>query len=247
MTQPPNRADFLHTLRVESARLAAVDVNHLPLHLPHIEGWTVHDVIGHTAWAHRWVDLNVHASLEAPPERAAVPEPPAGADVLTWFEDSARAVLQSLEAADPGTVVNTFTGPQPVAWWCRRLAHETSMHRWDAEAAISSPEPIDSDIARDGIDEILQIFVPARMQFETLAGQGETVHLHATDVADGEWVLTLGPDEVRWEHAHTKADVAARGPVSDLLLLLWGRLPPSRLETFGNTTLLDRWQQAATF
>lgn len=243
----PTRADHLHTVRVEAARLASIGPEHLSLELPHIEAWTVHDVIGHTGWVYRWVELLLHAAIDEPPLPSSVPEPPAGPDVLEWFDEAAGALFPTLEAADPEQLVTTFTGPQPTSWWCRRLAHETSMHRWDVEAAFTTPEPIDPGIARDGIEEVLEIFVPARMQFDTLAGQGETIHLHATDVDHGEWVLTLDAQEVRWEHAHTKADVAARARVSDLLLLLWGRIPPSRLELFGDSELLDRWQRAATF
>lgn len=241
------RAEYFHTLRVEAARLAGLDAEHLPLPLPHIEGWTVHNVVGHTGWVFRWVALTVEADEENPPHRADVPEPPAGPDVIEWFGESVRTVLGALESADPEKSVATFTGPQPASWWLRRMAHETSMHRWDAEAAITKPEPIDSDIARDGIDEIFEVFVPQRLQFDVLNGQGETIHLHATDVENGEWVATLGAEDVAWEHAHVKADVAAKGTVSDLLLLLWSRLPPSRLDTFGDARLLDRWQAAAKF
>ncbi len=241
------RADYLLALQTESARLAGIAPAQLNLALPHIEAWTVHNVIGHTAWVYRWVELLLQAPIDAPPRRSSVPEPPAGADVLHWFAEAAASLLSALDAATPDQMVTTFTGPQPASWWCRRLAHETAMHRWDAEAAFTTPEPIDAALALDGIDEVLEVFVPARMHFDVLAGQGETVHLHATDIEHGEWVLTFGADEVRWEHAHTKADVAARGPVSDLLLMLWGRIPPSRVELFGDSALLDRWQRAATF
>jgi predicted lipid carrier protein YhbT len=44
---------------------------------------------------------------------------------------------------------------------------------------------------------------------------------------------------VRREHA--KGDVAVRAPASDLLLFLWGRIPPDRLEVMGDTALLPRW------
>ena len=94
---------------------------------------------------------------------------------------------------------------------------------------------------------MLQVFVPHRMQFPVLAGNGETVHLHATDIEGGEWMLTYHPKSVEWERGHAKGDVAARGTMSDLLLLVWGRIPPSRLEVFGDATLIDRWQAAATF
>lgn len=241
------REMYLRAVRDEASRLAAVDADQLLLPLPHIDGWTVHNVVGHTGWVNRWVALTVDAELDDPPERALVPEPPAGPDVIPWFEESVRLVLGALETNDPDRQVSTFTGPQPVSWWTRRMAHETSMHRWDAEASFTSPEPIDSAMARDGIEEIFEIFAPARLQYETLQGNGETIHLHATDIDDGEWLVTLGAEKIEWERSHTKADVAAKGPVSDLLLLLWSRLPPSRLDTFGDASLLDRWQQAATF
>lgn len=241
------RDDYLHTLRNEASLLAELDPEHLTLPLPHIDGWTVHDVVGHTGWVCRWVSLSVTADPEDPPERALVPEPPAGADVIPWFEESVRLGLEALEATDADRLVPTFTGPQPASWWVRRMAHEVAMHRWDAQASYTSPEPIDPDIARDGIAEILEIFAPARLQFDLLQGSGETIHLHATDIDHGEWLLTLQADRIDWEAGHIKADVAAKGPVSDLLLLLWSRLPPSRLDTFGDATLLDRWQQAATF
>ena len=240
-------ADHQHLVSVELARLAGLKTEHLAAPIPHIEGWTVHNVVGHTGWVFRWVALTMAAEPDVAPQRADVPEPPAGPDVLAWFDESVRVVFEALETLDPERSVTTFTGPQSASWWLRRMAHETSMHRWDAEAAIASPEPIDADIARDGIDEIFEVFVPHRLQFDVLNGKGETIHLHATDVEDGEWVATLGADEVSWEHAHTKADVAAKGSVSDLLLLLWSRLPPSRLDTFGDASLLDRWQQAAKF
>lgn len=247
MTAALTREQYLETIRVEAGRLARLDPEHLLLPLPHIDAWTVHDVVGHTGWVHRWVTLTVAAPPDSPPQRSAVPEPPAGAEVLEWFAEASAGLLESLERLDPDADVATFIGPQKASWWCRRLAHETSMHRWDAESAFTTPEPLDADLARDGIEELFEVFVPNRMQWDALAGKGETIHLHATDAADGEWVLTLGTDSIACKRAHAKSDVAARGAMADLLLLLWSRLPPSRLEVFGDAGLLDRWQEAARF
>ena len=48
----------------------------------------------------------------------------------------------------------------------------------------------------------------------------------------------------RWPspREHAKGDVAARGTASDLLLFLWGRVPATALEVFGDAELLDRFQ-----
>ena len=242
-----NPSDYRHLLKVEVARLSQVEPAHLDLDLPHIKGWTVRSVVGHTGWVFRFARLAVEADPENPLSRSSVPEPPPGDDVIEWFTTGANDLQSVLDVADLEAVRPTFTGPQPALWWLRRLSHEVSVHRWDAESAFTSPAPIDARQARDGIDEILEVFAPQRMQFASLAGAGETVHLHATDIDDGEWLLTYGPDRIDWIHSHAKGDVAARGPISDLLLMLWGRIPPSRLEIFGDATLLDRWQEAATF
>ncbi len=240
-------ADYQHLFRVEAARLTQVDERDLRVEIPHLEGWTVQSVVGHTGWVYRFANMMLHADPDSPPNRGSVPEPPHGPEVIEWTAEGGHELEKTLSEIDLDSVHPTWTGPQPALWWLRRIAHEVSMHRWDAESATTTPDPIDARQAIDGIDEVLEIFAPNRMQFEVLGGNGETVHLHATDVDDGEWVVTYHPDRIEWEHAHAKSDVAARGSASDLLLLVWCRLPPSRLELFGDATLLDRWQTSAAF
>lgn len=240
-------AEHAHLISVELARLATVNPDHLGASLPHIEGWTVHNVIGHTGWICRYVDLALAADPDTPPARASVPEPPAGADVIAWFNEARSIIGQRLDTVDPSSIHPSWAGPWSAAQWMRRLANEASMHRWDAYAAFASPEPIDARLAADGIEEVFEVFAPQRLLFTELSAAGETMHLHATDIDDGEWTIEFTDDGLRWERSHSKADVAARGPVSDLLLLLWSRIPPSRLQLFGDATLLDRWQAAAKF
>lgn len=239
--------DHLHLLRVELARLTEVQANNLNDPIPHIDGWTVHSTIGHTGWVARYVTAALQATPQDPPSRSSIGEPPAGEDVLSWFNEAQTDLVKTMQEVDIDKPCPTFAGAQPASWWIRRLSHEASMHRWDAYSAFASPEPIDARLARDGVDEILQVFVPTRMLFEKLNGTGETLHLHATDIDDGEWMLHFGPESIEWERGHAKGDAAARGPVSDLLLLLWGRIPPSRVEIFGDADLLSRWQAAANF
>ena len=50
-----------------------------------------------------------------------------------------------------------------------------------------------------------------------------------------------------WERAHTKADVAVRGTTSDLLLVLWGRLPTETVDVLGDPAVFDRWRAATRF
>ena len=42
------------------------------------------------------------------------------------------------------------------------------------------------------------------------------------------------------EHGHAKCDAAVRGTAADLHLWLWGRVPPDRLEVFGDPAIAER-------
>ncbi len=239
-------------LTTETERIAGIDPDSLSRDVAHLEGWTVHSVVGHTGWLLRYIAKNLEASPDDAPPRSSVGEPPVGPDVLDWFAEGATALRTKLASVDLNELHPSWLGPQPASWWLRRVTHEVAMHRWDACSAAegtapAATAPIDTDLARDGIDEMLEVFAPNRLQFEVLGGSGETIHLHATDAPDGEWLMTLGPEAIDWSHGHAKGDVAARGAMSDLLLLVWSRLRADAVEVFGDATLIDRWQEAATF
>jgi hypothetical protein len=122
------------------------------------------------------------------------------------------------------------------------MAQETSVHRWDAVGG-----ELDAEMAVDGVDELLELFVP-RLPAERFADTTPaSLHLHATD-AEGEWMVHLGPDGVRFEHGHAKGDVALRGTAADLLLWVWNRVPADdRFEVFGDPTPLGSWRTAVVF
>lgn len=240
-------AEYRRLLNEEMERIATVSDSHLHLEIPHIEGWTVASVVGHIGWVIRYVTASLRAQPDQLPRRGDVADPPVGTDLVAWFRDGARELANAFDETPADTIVPTFTGPEPSRWWLRRLSHEMAIHRWDIQSAIGTATDIDPEQAADGIDEILEVFVPHRLSFETLAGTGEVMHLHATDLDHGEWLITLHPDRLDWTRGHAKGDVAARGPVSDLLLMMWSRTPPSRLALFGDPTILDRWQRAAAF
>jgi uncharacterized protein (TIGR03083 family) len=135
--------------------------------------------------------------------------------------------------------------PATVGFWQRRQAHETAMHRIDAEAAAGDVHPIDAELAADGIDEWLELVAHTPWR-QPPTGDGETLHFHCTDVT-GEWLLRLQPDGLEVEREHAKGDVAARGAASDLLCWLQGRGPIDLLEVFGDEMLLARWRDVTQF
>ena len=102
-------------------------------------------------------------------------------------------------------------------------------------------------VAADGIEEFLANLPSARRPSEHLASlpAGASLHLHATD-ADGEWLIRFAGDGgVEWSRGHAKATTAVRGPVAELLLFTYGRVPGTdpRLTVFGDPALLEAWQE----
>ena len=135
---------------------------------------------------------------------------------------------------------------QRAGFWPRRMAHETAVHRVDAEQAVGAAVgAIEPAFGVDGIDEILTIFVPA-LGADRSPGDGRTVHLHSTD-AEGEWLIRFDPDRIDVATGHAKGDAAVRGPAGDLLLWLWGRRPLDGLEVFGDPGAADALRAVTTF
>ena len=230
---------LVDTFRREADALGAVvpaDID-----VPTCPGWTLVDLYHHLGSVHRWmvaqIDTADPAVLQPPP---AVERPSDPDDLVDWLLDGADALADRLAGVGADHLTSSWFGPRPASFWARRAAHETAVHRWDAEAAVTSPQPFEPEQGVDIVDELLEVVVPRRIAREPWPDPPATIHLHATD-AEGEWMLHLDGPELRVERTHGKGDVAVRGAASDLALVLAGRVPVARLEVFGDAGLVDRW------
>jgi uncharacterized protein (TIGR03083 family) len=236
-TAPVSDIDYLAAVRADGDALAAAARRGLDPEVPGCPGWTVADLVLHTGMVHRHKLEIVRGRLARPP-RPWPPPAPDRRDLLGWYEQGLDELLTALDGTDPPTPVWTFHPPdQTAGFWRRRMAHETAVHRVDAESAHGEPAPLPAPLAVDGIDEVLDVFLVPFSQREAAGGGGEALHLQATD-AEGEWRLRLLPAGVQVDRGHAAADADARGTASDLLLFLWGRAPAARLETSGDPAAL---------
>lgn len=238
-------AVYLDHVRADGAALAAVarTTPHAPV--PSCPDWDMTGLVGHTGGVHRWVTEIVTTKATGRIRRRSGPEAPKEPDaVLAWFDAGLTGLLDVLGDADPDAPVwNWFDGrPAPTRFWHRRMAQETAVHRWDAQAAAGDPQPIDADLAVDGIDEFLG-FVARELPDQPIDGLKGSLHLHATDT-DGEWSIVLSPHGLEHRREHAKADAAVRGTASDLFLWLVGRLPvdSAGLDTFGDRAVVEAWK-----
>ncbi len=211
--------------------------------VPSCPGWDLEGLIEHCATVWTFVTGSIDAGERTDPAAVTRPDGP----VSRWHDEAFSTLTGVLESRRPDEPAWTWDPQhQSMSFWWRRMAQEATMHRWDAEAALGvTPTVIDPELAVDGIDELFDVYVRLRNP-TAFAGSGETVHLHATD-AHGEWVITRGGDGMTVERAHAKSDVAARASAHDLLLFVWGRIGYERLETFGDTSLLEDWRRLVRF
>ena len=201
-------------------------------------GWTVADLVYHVGEVHSFWRTIV-AERRSTPDGLAEPPRPADDALLGWYREGIDATVRVLRDADPAGAVWTWAPQQDVAFVRRRMAQETAVHRWDAEHAAGRDHAIDAPIAAGGIDEFLEFFVGrARRDADPVGG---SVHLHCTDT-DGEWVVRPSGDGRTFgvTREHAKGDAALRGAASDLLLLLWRRVPLDTVDVIGDAAVAAR-------
>src|SRR5205814_4624190 len=121
-------------------------------------GWTMARLVGHVGQVHQWAGEMVRTRSTEQLDFRSLSEPPEGDGLVPWFTEGVERVAASLEAAGVDVPVwNWGDAPKTSAFWFRRMAEETSVHRWDAEDAIGQAAPIDAGLAAEGIDELLPV------------------------------------------------------------------------------------------
>ena len=242
-------SDYLDAIGGNAARFAqAARRAGLEAPVPTCPDWTVADLVRHQGRVFRWISGMVEAGAQEFVNPKDLNEQAKTADPFPWLEEGAEQALAVLKGADPDAPVWNWLaqGPGPARFWWRRMAHETSVHRVDAEAAAGLESRVEpAELASDGIDEFLA-FVQLRNKPEALEALAGSFHFHTTDVA-GEWVVMFGDGAVTVTREHAKADVAVRGPASDLELFLYNRRGSDGLELFGDPAKVAAWNEIIRF
>jgi uncharacterized protein (TIGR03083 family) len=228
---------FLALLEQNGRRFAAAcEAAGFDARVPPCPDWNVDDLAWHLLGVLYFWRTIVGEQLDTW-EKVVEPTHPGRDVLLASFNDELDATLRTFREADLDAIVWTWTGPQKPSWHIRRMAQETAVHRWDAESAAGETTPIDAELASDGIDEFLEFFVGGPTGSEPVGG---TVHLHCTDVP-GEWLVRESSDGFEFTREHAKGDCAIRGAASDLLLVLWRRLPLSTVDVVGDEGVAARF------
>lgn len=223
MTREPTQDDLLDTVEREGIRAAsAVAGADHDRPVPGCPGLTAGETARHLGSVYRMVVTWIRTG-ERPSAWARQPDD--GESVEDYLRDGLRALLGELAAHPPSASCATWhPRDRTYGFWRRRMAHESTVHRTDVEAAIGRDlTPVPDDIALDGIDEVMGLWFTHRLAEKGVAGPR-----HATvAVRSGHraWVATMDPDGTSSVRAAdtAPADAVITGEPMELYLWLWGR------------------------
>jgi uncharacterized protein (TIGR03083 family) len=255
-------AAHIDALERDGALLAdAAAATGLTASVPTCPGWQVRDLVRHQAYVHRWAARHV---IERPPtviddgddEEAVLAGGPADAELIAAYQSGHAALIAALRAADPDLDCGTFLpAPSPLAFWARRQAHETAIHRYDAQSAAPGGAPTPgaafaAAFADDGIDELIMGFA-ARRRYR-LRGDGTcSLTVRADDTGNG-WQVRLADDVTTVARcdgtggAGGAGDCLLAGPAADIYAYLWNRSDPAAaaVTIAGDPAVLDVWRSS---
>lgn len=195
--------------------------------VPGCPGLTLGETVRHLGSVYRLVATWI-AQEERPADWRREPEP--GESAENYLRAGLESLLGPLGAAPPEQRCATWwPADTSYGFWRRRMAHETTVHRVDVQAAAGRDlGPVPPDVALDGIDEVLTLWFERRLGLLGVTGT------HRARVAvrsgDREWVVTTGDER----HGTTRlaagagpepVDARVSGPPQEMYLWLWGRVP----------------------
>ena len=231
---------------IDSAARRMVEVlERLPLntHVPTCPAWVIRDLVHHQGGIHRWAtrivaDQRTDRHWMDLDDLGGVPPDEV---LFDWFAEGARALTRALADAPDDLDCWTFIeASSPRVHWARRQAHETAIHRLDAEVLAHAQTPHAVDLAADGVDEYLMAFL-YRPRRGPRADVATSLAFAPTDTPE-RWTITFDAESYSSSREQSAADAIVRGAVSDIYAWVWNRPVHGRVEIDGDPAAAGRYQ-----
>jgi uncharacterized protein (TIGR03083 family) len=234
---------LLDVLDTEGDRLAASAGGSDPeLVVAHLPGMRLGEVVRHVGSVYRMV-LSWLRDGERPTRWQR--EPNDDQTTVGYLRVGLRAIVGELAAHDPDDGAPTWWAEhQTYGFWCRRLAHETTVHRADVQLAATTMliGDIPRDVALDGIDEILSLWFTHRLG---VLGVSElTSGRIAVRAGRRRWIAQITPSGTSaWRAGEDEpADATVSSDPAGMYLWLWGRRPGAAVQESGSQALVRQLQ-----
>ena len=245
-------AEYVDAVRHQGESLAgAAERAGLDASVPPCSPWLVKDLLRHTGYVHRWAARHITERpgqiLDGPSEEEILRGGADDAGLLAWFRAGHAALADTLATADPAVECATFmAAPSPLAFWARRQAHETAIHRADADSASGAAPEYEPGFAADGIDELILGFGRRRKYQPGSTADGSRLRVLAADTGDA-WLVEANDGRLqprRDADGVEEAGCTVSGPASGVYLFLWNRAgaAPADVTITGDPGLLSAWQ-----
>jgi uncharacterized protein (TIGR03083 family) len=253
---------FLECLEADYRRIREIVPGHLEERVPTCPDWSVDDLTWHVGmvYLHKATAMREGAEPENWP-----PDYDDDASAIELIDDAYRQLTEEFAARDPAEASGTWYGPdQTVGFWIRRMAQESVIHRIDAELGAGVPvSPVPDDLAVDGIDELLKVFVAYSVSewadsfteaLQDSPGRACLITADATAASPAvSWLVRTSPGKFTvsdgtGERVSGTAtpDVTVSGAPTDVLRWAWNRETPggpSRVTIGGDADALAEFRR----
>jgi uncharacterized protein (TIGR03083 family) len=182
--------DYVSIISDESSRIVSAYELDRRAAVPWSDRWTVATVARHVAGTHHVVadivsgrpdaDFGLFGDLQTPPKDSP--------EFVDWSRSGTASLLEQLSSVPADDECWSWFEPgRRVCWWARRMALEAVVHRSDTDAAQGKEFSVASDVAADGIDEFLDVFVAASRAAHD-APAGPTMSFECSDRSERWWL-----------------------------------------------------------
>ncbi len=241
-----SKDEYIAAVASEAEAIAdTISIDHLPLAVPRCPGWSLERLVGHVGRIYCSVGEQIRQRPQGRVQPDRIPRPPEGEAIRGWFTDSLASVLEALRSLEPEEEIWSWSKDKTGGFYHRRMAHETAIHRWDAQSAVGVPDGFDGDFAADGVDEMLGVVLPFQQDLRSAHQPEGSLHLHRTD-GPGEWLCWMEGGDLRLERRHAKGDAAVRASAEKLIMALWGCIALDELEVLGDRRVAEEWMSVSS-
>ncbi len=241
-------AGYLSHLDRQTEDLLAAAEGKFEHEVPSCPKWTVRDLVQHV-WevVGFWSYIVEHRIQNVAQLSGLKPATPSDNVLVASVRQLKDRAIDLLRETDQSTPIWNWSTNKTVSFVPRRLANELSVHRWDAQNAGGVVDPIPTELAQDGLDEWVNVFVASGWMRFAGEYQGDgVVRILETD-RDRSWKVRLVDHTA--EVGGEDATVTVSGSASDLILLMWRRVGTGSVEIEGDRTALDHfldWKEAGS-
>ena len=230
---------YVDALEEEAERIADIATSGLHTAVRTCPGWDLEALVVHLAESYRRFAAQIMAP--DPLERVELAAP-ARVTPHAYLEASLLSLLEALRNRGPDDPCWNFMGQdETVGFVARRLAHETAIHRVDAELTRGPAHGIDVELAADGLDERVDVLL--RHSVTPLAAHplGGSMCLICSDTPVA-WIIDSNRGAVKIRFGRGPANAAVVGSASDIFCFSWNRPTARPLQITGDRAVVEAWR-----